>query len=296
MSVIEFKNATKNFGNKVAVNNVSFDLKEGEVVGLLGPNGAGKTTTIRLALGLLEPTNGSVKLFERAPDAEAKKHVGTVLERTGLYGDLTAYENLEFYAMIFGVTNAKEKIEKLLELVELKNERDSLVSTFSKGMKQKLAIARSLINDPELLIFDEVTSGLDPENRVKVRQLILELRKEKRTIFFSSHDLEEVQKIADRILLIRKGRLITDSSLSDMLSATTHIVLASEADLEKAQAFLQRKGLKHALTGELEVRIDGDVDLLAPLAKDGIKVKEYYKGRSLEESYMRIVAEDERGA
>lgn len=296
MSVIEFKNATKNFGNKVAVNNVSFDLKEGEVVGLLGPNGAGKTTTIRLALGLLEPTNGSVKLFERAPDAEAKKHVGTVLERTGLYGDLTAYENLEFYAMIFGVTNAKEKIEKLLELVELKNERDSLVSTFSKGMKQKLAIARSLINDPELLIFDEVTSGLDPENRVKVRQLILELRKEKRTIFFSSHDLEEVQKIADRILLIRKGRLITDSSLSDMLSATTHIVLASEADLEKAQKFLQKNSFKYTLTGELEVRIDGDVDLLAPLAKDGIKVKEYYKGRSLEESYMRIVAEDERGA
>lgn len=296
MSVIEFKNATKNFGNKVAVNNVSFDLKEGEVVGLLGPNGAGKTTTIRLALGLLEPTNGSVKLFERAPDAEAKKHVGTVLERTGLYGDLTAYENLEFYAMIFGVTNAKEKIEKLLELVELKNERDSLVSTFSKGMKQKLAIARSLINDPELLIFDEVTSGLDPENRIKVRELILELRKEKRTIFFSSHDLEEVQKIADRILLIRKGRLITDSSLSDMLSATTHIVLASEADLEKAQKFLQKNSFKYTLTGELEVRIDGDVDLLAPLAKDGIKVKEYYKGRSLEESYMRIVAEDERGA
>ena len=204
--MIEAEGLTKKFGDLTAVDAVTFRVEEGEVFGFLGPNGAGKTTTIRMLCCLISKTSGGAKIGgydvgNEADSLKIRKIIGLVPDNVGLYDDLTAYDNLDFYGKLYGCTEAqrKENIERFLKMQDLWDKRDVAAGTFSKGMKQKLAIARALIHEPKVLFLDEPTVNLDPESSKTVRDFLLQLKKEKKTIFLNTHNLDEAQRICDRI-------------------------------------------------------------------------------------------------
>jgi ABC-2 type transport system ATP-binding protein len=195
---------------KIALKELSFCVQAGEIFGFLGPNGAGKTTAINVLLGFIPPTNGSALLFGidvRQPIA--RQRIGYLPEMTYYYKFLTAEELLRFYAKVFGLprSEADKRIDQLLKLVELDHARKRLIKTYSKGMQQRVGLAQALINNPDLLILDEPTSGLDPLGRMKVREIIQRLKNEGKTVFFSSHELGEVETVCDRVAIIHKGEL-----------------------------------------------------------------------------------------
>ena len=207
--MIESEGLTKKFGDLIAVDGVSFKVEEGEVFGFLGPNGAGKTTTVRMLCCLISKTSGEARIggYDVGKDADSlkiRKMIGLVPDSVGLYEDLTAYDNLDFYGKLYGCTEAqrKESIERFLKMLGLWDKKDVPAGTFSKGMKQKLAIARALIHDPRVLFMDEPTVNLDPESAKTVREFILELKKEKKTVFLNTHNLDEAQRICDRIAIL----------------------------------------------------------------------------------------------
>jgi ABC-2 type transport system ATP-binding protein len=204
--MIDTVGLTKKFGDKTAVDGVTFHVNDGEVFGFLGPNGAGKTTTIRMLSCLISKTSGEAsigdyKIGKKEDQVRIRRMIGILPENAGLYDSLSAYENLDFYARLYKVPEAKRKesIERFLKMLDLWENRGQNSGTFSKGMKQKLAIARALIHDPQVLFLDEPTANLDPEASKTVRDFILELKKEKKTIFINTHNLDEAQRICDRI-------------------------------------------------------------------------------------------------
>jgi ABC-2 type transport system ATP-binding protein len=204
--LIETESLTKKFGDLTAVDSLTLHVDEGEVFGFLGPNGAGKTTTIRMLACLISKTSGAAKIgdYEIGNSADQQKIrgiIGLVPDNVGLYEELSAYKNLDFYGRYYKVDESKrkERIEYFLKMLGLWDMRDLAAGTFSKGMKQKLAIARALIHDPQVLFLDEPTVNLDPEASKTVRDFILELKKEKKTVFLNTHNLDEAQRICDRI-------------------------------------------------------------------------------------------------
>jgi ABC-2 type transport system ATP-binding protein len=228
MSQIETKRLTKRFGTLTAVNQLSFEVEEGEIFGLLGPNGAGKTTTIRMLAGLIAPTDGGARVgdYEINQDAiQIRAHIGLLTENPSLYDRLTGYENMEFFAEAYGLSNPqerKQRIRELLDFFELWDRRHDKVGTFSKGMKQKLALARALVHSPPILYLDEPTSGLDPSASKNIRDLMERLsRQEKRTILLSTHRLEDAERLCNRVLIINQGKSIiigTPEELQDKIT------------------------------------------------------------------------------
>jgi ABC-2 type transport system ATP-binding protein len=204
--MIDVENLTKKFGNITAVEELSFHVNEGEIFGFLGPNGAGKTTTVRMLCCLISKTTGQARIANydvgnSADSMRIRQLIGSVPDNVGLYEDLTAYDNLDYYGKLYKCTELqrKENILRFLKMLGLWEKKDVTVATFSKGMKQKLAIARALIHDPEILFMDEPTANLDPESAKTVREFILKLKSEKKTIFVNTHNLDEAQRICDRI-------------------------------------------------------------------------------------------------
>ena len=204
--MIDVENLTKKFDGFTAVDALTLNVGEGEVFGFLGPNGAGKTTTMRILACLISKTNGEARIAgydvsDEVDSLKIRKIVGVLPENVGLYDDLTAYKNLDFYGKLYecSETQRKENIEHFLKLLGLWDKREVMVGTFSKGMKQKLAIVRALIHDPEILFLDEPTANLDPESSKTVRDFILDLKKEKKTIFLNTHNLDEAHNICDKI-------------------------------------------------------------------------------------------------
>lgn len=207
---VEFKSREFGQTTKVALNSLDLEVSTGEVFGFLGPNGAGKTTTMNVLLGFVQPTSGSASLFGidvRQPIA--RQRIGYLPELTYYYKFLTAEELLRFYAKIFGLPRAEadRRINDTLKLVELDSARKRVIKTYSKGMQQRVGLAQALINNPDLLILDEPTSGLDPLGRMKVRSIIQRLKNEGKTVFFSSHELGEVETVCDRVAIIYNGDL-----------------------------------------------------------------------------------------
>ncbi|HTZ42193.1 MAG TPA: ATP-binding cassette domain-containing protein [Candidatus Omnitrophota bacterium] len=213
-NIIEVKNLIKKFGNFTAVDNISFNVKKGEVFAFLGPNGAGKTTTIKILTTLLHPTSGNVIVngFSPVTNQDKVRHsFGIVFQDPSLDDELTAYENMEFHAVLYGIKpNAiKDRITELLKLVELWDRRNDLVKTFSGGMKRRLEIARGLIHHPKILFLDEPTLGLDPQTRNFLWEYIKNMsKKEDMTVFLTTHYMEEADRIADRIAVIDNGKII----------------------------------------------------------------------------------------
>ena len=217
---VEFRSRELGQPAKIAVRDLSFSVGAGEVFGFLGPNGAGKTTTMNVLLGFVNPSKGCARIFGadvRHPIA--RQRIGYLPELTYYYKFLSAEELLRFYARIFhlGKRETEQRIDAVLKLVELEHARKRLIKTYSKGMQQRVGLAQALINDPDLLILDEPTSGLDPIGRMKVREIIQRLKGEGKTVFFSSHELGEVETVCDRVAIIHQGELKVEGSVSDLV-------------------------------------------------------------------------------
>lgn len=210
-------NLTKKFDQNTAVENLSLEIPEGEVFGFLGPNGAGKTTTVRMLTSLISPTKGSATVngFQVGEhDIDIRRSVGLLTETPGMYDNLSAERNLEIYASLYEVEDIKGQVEKYLRFLGLWDRRLDVAATFSKGMKQKLAIARALLHEPRTLFLDEPTAGLDPEASRLVREFILEIKQQGRTIFICTHNLDEADRLCDRIGVFKTRLVVVDSPVN----------------------------------------------------------------------------------
>lgn len=210
--IVELKDVEKSFGRFKALKRITFSVKENERVALLGPNGSGKTTTVRIISGQIRPTAGEVVVFgKRKIDDEVKKKLGVVSHNTFLYEDLTAFENMKFFAGLYGVDESR--IRELLEEFDLWKRRHDLVRNYSRGMKQRLSIARALLNKPELLILDEPTTGLDVEGRTRFFEMLSSYTS---AMIFTTHNLQEAEIVCERTVLIRDGRVVYDGKSENL--------------------------------------------------------------------------------
>jgi ABC-2 type transport system ATP-binding protein len=300
---------TRSFGSVLAVDHLDLEVRRGEVFGLIGPNGAGKTTTVRLLCCLLGPTSGTAEVLgyplgTEATSEQIRKRVGFLPENHGLYERLSAYRNLDFFAQLYGVTPERraERIEELLRLFGVWDRRNDAIATFSRGMRQKIAIARAIVHDPELLFLDEPTANLDPEAAQTVRQVILDLRKEGRTIFLNTHNLDEVERICDRIGVLRNRLLavgVPEELVRQRFGHWTKIELRSAVPAVVDAIARSREGREvHAEGPTISVRVDDpDVEnpALARLAiehgGDLVSIHEVEVG--LEAFYLSLVGGSE---
>ena len=218
---VEYRSRESKLQTKVALQGLNLSVESGEIFGFLGPNGAGKTTTMNVLLGYVNATSGSAHLFDvDTREPIARQRLGYLPELTYYYKFLSAEELLRFYARLFEISPAEteKRIDQLLKLVELDHARKRPIRTYSKGMQQRAGIAQALINNPDLLLLDEPTSGLDPLGRMKVREIIQRLKSEGKTVFFSSHELGEVETICDRVAILHQGELKVEGRVSDLLT------------------------------------------------------------------------------
>ena len=235
MPVLSVDNLFKSYGRIQALKNVSFTVPEGTVFGILGPNGSGKTTTLGIITDILKPSAGSYKFFGEPSSATSRRKIGTLLETPNFYHYLSGVKNLEIAAEI--KQHGKEDIDKVLDIVDLTKRKDSKCSTYSLGMKQRLAIASSLLGNPQVLIFDEPTNGLDPVGIAEIRQLMKRLYREGKTIIMASHLLDEVEKVCTDVAILKKGELIVSGKVNEILSNEDMVEVAAK-DHKKLLAVL----------------------------------------------------------
>ncbi|MFZ4612403.1 MAG: ABC transporter ATP-binding protein [Bacteroidia bacterium] len=242
--ILEVKNLSKKFKDFQAVNNLSFTVNKGDVYGFLGPNGAGKSTTIRMILSLIYPSNGDVFLFGnsiKTHRASIMKKVGAIVERPDFYGSLSAKKNLEILAKMQMEEVSKNRISETLEWVGLLDRAESKVKTFSQGMKQRLGIAQALIHNPELIILDEPTNGLDPHGMKDIREMIISLNKDyNKTIFLSSHILSEVEILANRMIIINKGEKLVEGNVNEILLSGKQNLTVEVVDVNSAISLITK--------------------------------------------------------
>ena len=244
-SVIQVQGLTKKFGHQfTAVNDLSFSVNKGDVYGFLGQNGAGKSTTIRMLLSLITPTSGIIEIFGmplQANRAAIMQNVGAVIEKPAMYEYLTAFQNLKIFSALSGVSKTKKQLLHELGVVGLAARANDLVRTFSQGMKQRLAIAMAMVNDPELILLDEPTNGLDPQGIADIRNLILNLSREQgKTVLVSSHLLSEIEQVATRLIIIDKGCKLVEGDSKDLFDTSKTVVEINTLHNEQAlQKLLQ---------------------------------------------------------
>ena len=299
--IIEINSLTKDFKDLRAVNNLNLNVFEGDVFGFLGPNGAGKSTTIRMLLSLIKPTNGSIKLFGKPlvdSRIEILKRIGAIVEKPDFYGYLSAFKNLEILGKISGKEISKNRIMEVLELVGLSKRYKSKVKTFSHGMKQRLGLGQALLHDPDLIILDEPTTGLDPQGMKEIRDLILHLSKEKKkTIFLSSHILYEVELVANRMTIINKGATRVEGEVKDLLNAKKLKVTFETDDEEKVKTLISQSSWANKLETNAKSVFIFSLDnieiaeLNKYLVQNGVAVNAVIPTRSLEEYFLKITDE-----
>ncbi len=302
--MIRIENLTKTFGDLVAVDKLTLNVGEGEVFGLLGPNGAGKTTAVRMLCCLISKTDGDASIAgyniaDEADSLKIRKIIGFVPDNVGLYEELSAYENLDFYGKLYDCTEAqrKENIEHFLRMLGLWERKDAAVGTYSKGMRQKLALARALIHDPQVLFMDEPTANLDPEAAKTVRDFILELKHQKRTIFLNTHNLDEASKICDRIGILntRLRAIGTPEELERSVRGKKTVVQLEQVNDPILTALKELTIGNMAVEGNklvIDVK-DPDrenPDILDAIFKAGGRVQLVsVTGSTLEEAYLKLV-------
>ncbi len=305
-TAIDVHNLTKKFRENIAVENLTFHVDKGEIFGLLGPNGAGKTTTVRMLCSLIAPTSGSVSIngYDIANvegSMKARKVIGLVPDNVGLYDSLSAVDNLEFYGRMYETPEklVKENIEKYLRMLDLWEKRNQTVGTYSKGMKQKVAVARAIVHDPEILIMDEPTANLDPEASKTIRDFILELKRENRTIMLNTHNLDEAQKICTKIGVL-KTRLValdTPANLEKSLSGNRTSIMLAEINNKILQT-VKDLNLGNVVQDGNTLMIDlVDTDRDTPIVVSAItaaggKIRSVNEVKgSLEDAYLSLVKE-----
>ncbi len=313
MSSIEVVDLVKRFGSLTAVDDLSFEVGPGEIFGLLGPNGSGKTTTVRLLSCLIAPSGGSVRVagfdVQKEP-LKVRETVGVLTENPGIYDRLTALENMEFFAEAYGLRNKVERdarIRELFEFFDLWERRGDKAGTFSKGMKQKLAIAKAVVHHPEVLFLDEPSSGLDPKAAKDIRDLMeMMSRQEKHTIVLCTHNLEEAERLCSRVMIIRKGAPLAMGSIEDLrkkmhgapqlevsLEAVNDKLLKAAAKLEGVKA-VNATG-NGALIYDLDYPETRTPEIVTCLVKAGARVKSVNILRpTLEDAYLELTKEGSR--
>ncbi|MGA7194349.1 MAG: ATP-binding cassette domain-containing protein [Anaerolineales bacterium] len=304
--MIRVENLTKDYGSRRAISNLNFEAEQGEVVGFLGPNGAGKTTTMRILTGYMPPTDGTATVagYDVINESlEVRKRVGYVPETVPLYTDMTAVDYLEFMADLRHIPNSKTRAYETLKLVGLESRANSYIGNLSKGMRQRVGLAQALIHQPEVLILDEPTIGLDPAQVVEVRNVIKDIGKQ-RTVLLSTHILSEAQQICDRVLIINKGKIVaedTPENLQARLTGSERVALVVRGETDELPKVLSKiKGVQH-----VESKTDGSVEFqFAPgqdvrpevartIIKSGYDLLEMRPvGMSLEEIFLELTRED----
>jgi ABC-2 type transport system ATP-binding protein len=297
--IVEVKNLVKNYGSFCAVKDVSFDVYQNDVFGFLGPNGAGKSTTIRTLLSLISPTSGTINLFGKSIIEDRNyilSKIGCIVEKPDFYKYLSAQKNLELFARISGKEIKKSKINELIDFVGLTGREKDKVSGFSHGMKQRLGIAQTLLHDPELIILDEPTTGLDPQGIIDIRKLILQLKNEKnKTVIISSHILSEIELIANRMIIINNGKTIVQGQVSELLNSQEIIVLFKIDLIDKA-LFILKSSIFSACETTVEdsqLFIHTSIESISIINKlfcdNDIKVSSIEIKRKLEDYFLRLI-------
>ncbi|HND95293.1 MAG: putative ABC transporter ATP-binding protein YxlF [Bacteroidetes bacterium ADurb.BinA245] len=253
---IEVKNLLKAYGEQKAVNDISFHVNKGEIVGFLGPNGAGKSTTMKMITGYLQPTAGEAKVCGinvAVQPVETKKKIGYLAELNALYYDMYVKEYLAFVAAVHDVQNAKEAIQNVITTVGLTTEAGKKIGQLSKGYKQRVGLAAAIIHQPEVLILDEPTSGLDPNQIIEIREVIRQQGKDK-TVLFSSHILQEVEALCDRVIIINKGQIVADDKLANLqvANSSTQTIIVSFKEQVNENLLKQLGGIKSIHTSEMQ--------------------------------------------
>lgn len=301
--ILNLDNVHRFYEDFEALRGISLQVEKGQIFGYLGPNGSGKTTTIKLILGLIKSSSGKVSVLGKNPYDDTKamdtrNHIGSMLEFDGLYEKLTGLQNLVFWAELYNIKGQKalKQAKNAIDSVKLSGWADVQVANYSYGMCKRLALARALVHDPDIIVLDEPTVGVDPESRYLIRNIIKNLAAEGKTIFFSSHDLEEVQKICSHVAILKKGELVFNGTLKDAIgqlgNSKLFIRLGSSAD-----AVFIAKNLREM---DYDVKIEGPVVSFYP--KDDFDISKLTQRKildtwkvnlSLEEVYLNMVADEE---
>ncbi|MDP2175363.1 MAG: ABC transporter ATP-binding protein [Bacteroidota bacterium] len=294
--IIEIKNLTKNYGKFQAVKDVSMQVFKGDVYGFLGPNGAGKSTTIRCMLSLIKPSSGSIKIFDKDLSKnrnEILSKIGCIVEKPDFYKYLSAAKNIEIFGRISGADVSSKNIHKTLEFVGLKGREKDKVSGFSHGMKQRLGIAQTLIHNPDLIILDEPTTGLDPQGIIDIRNLILQLKNEQnKTILLSSHILSEIELIANRMVIINKGVTVVEGEVKTLLNQEELIVVFETDNALRATEILGKEIIAEVLS-ETHFQAHIHKDEISPinlkLLQNGLQVFGIETKRKLEDYFLKLI-------
>lgn len=296
--IIEIEGLSKQFKDVKAVNNLSINVFKGDVFGFLGPNGAGKSTTIRMMLSLIKPSEGSIKLFGHSLKENRKSilgRVGAIVEKPDFYLNLTAYKNIEILGKLSGAETSKKKIMEILDLVGLSKRYNSKVKTFSHGMKQRLGLAQALYHDPDLIVLDEPTTGLDPQGMKDIRDLIIHLSQDRgKTIFLSSHILPEVEIVATRMVIINKGTTVVEGTVNDLLNSGNLKVTIETKNPERAAELINlthwKEKLNSCSNNELyfTLRQEEIADLNKYLVTNDVSISAVIPTRSLEEYFLAL--------
>ena len=299
-SVIKVSNLTKQFKNLTAVNNLSFSVNRGDVYGFLGQNGAGKSTTIRMLLTLIAPTSGEIEIFGmnlKQNRSDILRHVGAVVEKPDVYKYLSAYENVALFAKLSGIKVTHQIIMDQLEMVGLSSRAKDTVKTFSQGMKQRLGIGIALVHDPQLIILDEPTNGLDPQGIADIRNLILRLSKEMgKTIVVSTHLLSEIEQIASRLLIIEKGKKLVEGNANELFDPAQTIVEIETLDNQFTMVKLIESDWKSNLQPQrgnnllLKLHKDEIPNLHRSLVQMDVQVISIQPRHSLEDYFLQITS------
>jgi ABC-2 type transport system ATP-binding protein len=303
--MIEIKNLTKQFsgsgGDIVAVDDLSLSVAPGQIFGFLGPNGAGKTTTVRMLTCLLRPTSGTASINGFAigqDDQDIRARVGLLTETPGLYDTMSAEKNLMIFGRLYGLRNAEARVHRFLKMLDLWDRRRDAVGTFSKGMKQKLAIARAALHDPDVLFLDEPTSGLDPDVAKLVRDFILELKSDGRTIFLCTHNLDEAERLCDMIGIFKHKLIVTDTAMNlrRQLFGREQMFRLRRIETQWVKAVYEMPFVNQARAAEnqLYVRVDNPEEQNPIIVRHlvGLGAEIQYIGEvthSLEEIYLQLV-------
>ncbi|MEO1258173.1 MAG: ABC transporter ATP-binding protein [Bacteroidota bacterium] len=292
MRILEINQLTKKYGAIMAVNNLSLTVEAGQIMGILGPNGSGKTTTLGLILGIIQPKSGSYQWFEGKYGNEERMNIGALLETPNFYPYLNAVKNLEIVAHIKKIDDPN--IDEILEMVDLYERRQSNFRTYSYGMKQRLAIAGAMIGNPDVLIFDEPTNGLDPQGIAEVRGIVKRIADQGKTIIMASHILDEVEKVCSHVAIIKKGKLLATGGVGAILSNDKQVEVKSE-DLSSLVTFLSNIPEVHKIereNGLLHLSVDesfnaASINRLA-FQNNIILTHLVVKQRSLETEFLEI--------
>lgn len=300
--MIRTRNLTKNYGQTVAVKDLSIHVKKGEIYGFLGPNGAGKTTTISMILGVIKPTSGSITIFDKTLHEsyfEIKRKIGVVSEHQSFYDNMTAYEYLSFFGDLFRLDRIGHRVDEMLHRVDLYHRKNQRLGSFSKGMKQRVSLCRALLNDPELLILDEPITSLDPYGILEFRDLICEENRKGKTILMSSHVLSEVERMCDRVGIMDKGRLVVEDSMDNLRKRlTSEVEIELELDEPNTEIETGLRNLEFvnsvSVSGNsIVVRVKSDLDCRKAIsqliyAQGGIVLSMNQKEMNLEDAFVTI--------